>query len=80
MNTELNTELNTPTPRTNAAARLVRSTENGVLVHAEHARTLERELATERARLDYVLKNDCAWNDRSEIDEDIKNMSGESKK
>jgi len=41
---------------------------------------LRAELATERARLDYVLKNDCAWNDRSEIDQDIKNMSAESKK
>jgi hypothetical protein len=40
----------------------------------------EAELATERAQLDHVLKIDCAWNDRSEIDQDIKNMSGESKK
>jgi len=47
------------------------------IARAERA---EAELATERARLDYVLKNDCAWNDRSEIDQDMKNMSGESKK
>ena len=48
-----------------------------VIARAERA---EAELAAERARLDYVLKNDCAWNDRSEIDQDIKNMSAESKK
>ena len=37
-----------PTPRTDAAARLVRSTENGVLVHADLARALERELYESR--------------------------------
>jgi len=41
---------------------------------------LRAELAAERARLDYVLKNDCPWNDRNEIDEDVKKMSAESKK
>jgi len=41
---------------------------------------LRAELAAERTRLDYVLKNDCPWNDRNEIDEDVKKMSGESKK
>jgi hypothetical protein len=48
LNAELSTELSTPTPRTDAEATLVRSTENGVLVHAAFARTLERELAESR--------------------------------
>lgn len=40
--------MSAPTPRTDAASRLVRATENGVLVHADLARTLERELNAER--------------------------------
>jgi hypothetical protein len=57
---------------------LGREIDMAVMLLREHAK-LEAALTTERARLDYVLKNDCAWNDRSEIDQDIKN-SAESKK
>ena len=65
---------------------LGRDIDIAVMLLREHAATtaerdqLRAELAAERARLDYVLKNDCPWNDRSEIDQDIKNMSAESKK
>ena len=41
---------------------------------------LRAELATERARLNHVLRIDCAFDDRAEIDNDIKNMTEESKK
>jgi len=50
------------------------------IVDEARADKAEAALAAERARLDYVLKNDCPWNDRNEIDEDIKKMSAESKK
>jgi hypothetical protein len=53
MNTELNTELNTPTPRTDAAQFWDRSDYHDPsafdwFVRAEHARTLERELHESR--------------------------------
>jgi hypothetical protein len=86
--------MKTPTPRTDAATYPADCLGKTLVTNRDCARELERELtaltadrdqlraelATERARLDHVLKIDCAWNDRSEIDQDIKNMSAESKK
>ena len=72
--------MSTPTPRTDAEEYPEGEGQSFQVVSADFARTLERELNAERARLDHVLKIDCAWNDRSEIDQDIKNMSAESKK
>jgi hypothetical protein len=84
----------TPTPRTDAATYPADCLGTTLVTHRDCARALElevtaliaerdqlrAELAAERARLDYVLKNDCPWSDRNEIDEDIKKMSAESKK
>ena len=63
MNTELNTELNTPTPRTDAAQFWDRSDYHDPsafdwFVRAEHARTLERELAAEREKV-WTLRLAC---------------------
>ena len=76
----MNTLTPTATPRTDAATYPADCLGKTLVTNRDCSRELERELATERARLDHVLKNDCAWNDRSEIDQDIKNMSAESKK
>jgi len=56
MNTELNTELNTPTPRTDAAQFIQH--DMTAVVSTDFARTLERELAAERARLDWLQNVD----------------------
>ena len=50
--------MNTPTPRTDDGSRLVRATENGVLVHADFARALETELYAEREKV-RVLRDAC---------------------
>jgi len=57
------------TPRTDAAARLVRTTENGVLVHANFARELERENAALRG----LLQDSLEW-----LDDYGMHMSGTS--
>ena len=44
----------TPTPRTDAESRLVRSAVNGVFVRADLARTLETELAALTAERDLI--------------------------
>ena len=57
--------MNTPTPRTDAASALTSQHRHDDLfgdpefgwVTAGFARTLERELAAERARLDWVFRN-----------------------
>ena len=54
------------TPRTDAAAQLVRATENGVLVHANFARELERENAALREELEVEKKRSSYWNDFAE--------------
>jgi hypothetical protein len=74
MNTELNTKLNTPTPRTDAAQFWDRSDYHDPsafdwFVRAEHARTLERELSREREKV-RVLRNAMKYllNDDNYID------------
>ena len=47
--------MSTPTPRMDANAGCLIDSEE--VVPADFARTLERELATERARLDWVFRN-----------------------
>ena len=47
--------MSTPTPRTDDIAGCLIDSEE--VVPADFARTLERELATERARLDWVFRN-----------------------
>jgi hypothetical protein len=49
--------MNTPTPRTDAAWAASFSPEKPSFSVLDVARTLERELATERARLDWVFRN-----------------------
>tara|TARA_R110000868_G_scaffold76036_1_gene219070 strand:- start:399 stop:707 length:309 start_codon:yes stop_codon:yes gene_type:complete len=97
MSTKLNTELNTPTPRTDAVQFKDQSDYHDPssvdwFVRAEFARTLERELAaerekseryrlaslkldadlaTEQARLDYLLRWDPTFNSREDIDRDM---------
>jgi len=51
MNTELNTELNTPTPRTDAAVKLTCAAGHNT-VCLTFARTLERELNAERKKVE----------------------------
>ena len=66
MNTKLNTELNTElnTPRTDAEEYPEGEGQSFMVVSADFARTLERELATERARLDWLEKRGPweSWN------------------
>ena len=49
-----NNEMNTPTPRTDAESRLVRSAVNGVFVRADLARQLETELTALTAERDQL--------------------------
>ena len=51
--------MSTPTPRTDrqAVVSLGKTWKASYDEMHEHARTLERELATERARLDWVFRN-----------------------
>ena len=51
--------MNTPTPRTDAA-QFIRH-DMTAAVDADFARTLERELAKERARLDWLAQNWVNW-------------------
>ena len=46
--------MNTPTPRTDAATHPADCLGTELVTHRDLARTLERELATERARLDWL--------------------------
>jgi hypothetical protein len=70
MNTELNTKLSTPTPQTDAAQFIQH--DMTAVVSADFARTLERELATERARLDYLQEWGFDFLTRAAIDAAMK--------
>ena len=49
--------MNTPTPRTDTATYPADCLGKTLVTNRDLARTLERELATERARLDWVFHN-----------------------
>ena len=49
--------MNTPTPRTDAATHPADCLGTELVAHRDLARTLERELATEREKLDWVFQN-----------------------
>ena len=62
-------QMSAPTPRTDAASRLVRATENGILVHAAFARTLERELADQTKRFhDEIVRRQETVRNNHELD------------
>jgi len=50
----------TPTPRTDEQVLLIKTQDSSELVHASFARTMERELATERAKV-RVLREACEF-------------------
>ena len=52
-----NNEMNTPTPRTDAATYRADCLGATLVTNRDLARTLETELAAERARLDWVFHN-----------------------
>ena len=63
--------MNTPTPRTDAATYPADCLGQTLVTNRDLARALERELASERARLDYFLRWDVTFHDRADIDRDM---------
>ena len=69
--------MSTPTPRTDSEEYPDGEGQSFHVVSADFARTLERELATERARLDWLLQDDVtrfdtSYHDRAAIDAAMK--------
>ena len=63
--------MSTPTPRTDSEEYPEGEGQSFHVVSADFARTLERELAAERARLDYLLQWDVTFHDRADIDAEL---------